>query len=175
MFRVKHFVREAEILREDVRTTIENATAKRASTSRKPGRLSDDIVVPNVGGFLSRIDLWYYTTASEDSRTLNHFGQIGEANQDELIAENMVKLSVLSVCICLDVAIIQIMLELDDLIDISNPSSRPDESEQKMARCPKTKGTGMKLTVMVEELGTLGVSENRKEAKVGPDKFRLIR
>ena len=175
MFRVQHFVREAEILREDVRTTIENATAKRASTSRKPGRLSDDIVVPNVGGFLSRIDLWYYTTASEDSRTLNHFGQIGEANQDELIAENMVKLSVLSVCICLDVAIIQIMLELDDLIDISNPSSRPDESEQKMARCPKTKGPGMKLTVMVEELGTLGVSESRKEAKVGPDQFRLIR
>ena len=96
MFRVKHFVREAEILREDVRTTIENATAKRASMSRKPGRISDDIVVPNVGGFLSRIDLWYYTTASEDSRTLNHFGQIGEANQDELIAENMVKLFVLS-------------------------------------------------------------------------------
>ena len=62
MFRVKHFVREAEILREDVRTTIENATAKRASASRKPGRiLSDEIVVPNLGGFLSCIDLWYYT------------------------------------------------------------------------------------------------------------------
>lgn len=91
VFRVKHFVREAEILREDVRTTIENATAKRASMSRKPGRISDDIVVPNLGGFLDCIELWYYATASDDSRTLSHFGQIGEANQDELIAENMVK------------------------------------------------------------------------------------
>ena len=66
------------------------------------------------------------------------------------------------------------MLDLDDLIDISNPS-RPNENENKMARCPKAKGRGMELTVMVEELGTLGVSENRKEAKVGPDQFRLIR
>ena len=66
------------------------------------------------------------------------------------------------------------MLELDDLIDISNPS-RPHESEQNMARCPKTKGPGMKLTVMMEELGMLGLSENRKEASVGPDQFRSIR
>lgn len=66
------------------------------------------------------------------------------------------------------------MLELDDLIDISNPS-RPNESEQKTPGCPKTKGPGMKLTVMKEELGMLGLSENRKEARVGPDEFRLIR
>ena len=96
MFRVKHFVREAEILREDVRTTIENATAKRASMSRKPGRISDEIMAPNLGGFLNYIDLWYYNTSGEGSRTLDHFGQIGEANQDELIAENMVKLAKLS-------------------------------------------------------------------------------
>ena len=85
-------MREAEILREDVRTTIENAAAKRASMSRKPRDLPDDIVVPSIGGFLNHVDLWYFTTAGENSRTLNHFGRIGEANQDELIAENMVKL-----------------------------------------------------------------------------------
>ena len=43
------------------------------------------------------------------------------------------------------------MLDLDDLIDISNPS-RPNENENKMARCLKSKMTSMKLTVMVEEL-----------------------
>ena len=59
--------------------------------STKPGRVLDDIVVPNLGGFLSHVDLWYYTASSGDSYTLNRFGQIGESNQDELMAENMVR------------------------------------------------------------------------------------
>ena len=90
---VKHFVREAEIIREEVRTTLENAAAKRANgtTNRKPGRMSDDVAVPNLGSFLSSIDLWYYVTSGEDSRTLHHLGPIGATDQDELIAENMVK------------------------------------------------------------------------------------
>ena len=90
---VKHFVREAEITREDVRTTVENAAAKRANgtVNRKPGRMPDDVVVPNLGSFLNCIDLWYYAVSGEDSRTLHHIGPIGETNQDEVIAENMVK------------------------------------------------------------------------------------
>ena len=66
------------------------------------------------------------------------------------------------------------MLDLDDLIDISNPS-RPNENENKMARCLKSKMTSMKLTVMVEELAMLGLSENRNEARLGLDQFKLIR
>ena len=98
MLLVKHFVREAEIIKEDVRTTVENAAAKRANgtMNRKPGRTSDDVAVPNLGSFLSSIDLWYYTTSGESSRTLHHLGPIGETNQDELIAENMVKPLMLS-------------------------------------------------------------------------------
>ena len=66
------------------------------------------------------------------------------------------------------------MLDLDDLIDMSNPS-RPEESEPKRARIPQTKGSGMKLTVMMDEIGMLGLSENQIEARLGPDQFKMIR
>ena len=90
-------------MREDIRTTVENAAAKRANgtMNRKTGRISDNVAVPNLGSFLSSIDLWYYTTSGESSRTLHHLGPIGETNQDELIAENMVRPLMLSHDICL--------------------------------------------------------------------------
>ena len=95
MFRVSHFVREADILREDVRKTFEDATAKRASKTRRAGRGSDDLVLSNLGSFLNCVDLWFYTATGDYSRTLNHFGKVGDENQDERIAEDMVSLSIL--------------------------------------------------------------------------------
>ena len=78
-----------------MRKTFEDATIKKACKSKRAGRGSDDFVLPNLGSLLSCVDLWFYAATEDYSRTLHHYGMVGDKSQDERIAEDMVNASTL--------------------------------------------------------------------------------